>query len=82
MAEEDKKELKTLKDLWEETEKEADWFYDLIIDEAKKWIEELEKEMDKFSGGMSDDAWAYTECRAKRDWVKHFFNLEEEGSEK
>ena len=65
-----KEELKTLKDLFEDSKTRDNMlFCEDLREEANKWIKTLDQELKTYNM-----AWKL----GQREFIKHFFNLEDE----
>ena len=86
----DMKKLKTLKDLWWETETDNRYYtgldvhllrrkdFDKIRMTAREWINANQEKIDSFEVFLYDEVVMKREYEAINKWIKYFFNLDEE----
>jgi len=70
------KKLKTLKDIEHEQIDNYDFIVMNLRNTAKEWIKKLRTAETDLFGYVSDESYYYNEGQI--DWIKHFFNLEDE----
>jgi hypothetical protein len=72
------KKLKTLKDIEKENSPNegALYYSNDVRNTAREWLKKLNSIETELGGCLSDESWYYNEGQI--DWIKHFFNLEEE----